>query len=152
MFTVRRHVKLNARTPKILVVDDDKALTQALSIRLSQANFQVHSVTSADQAAEIVFKVQPDLILLDINMEGYSGLEFHECLRITDRGRKIPVVYLSGQDNPIHRESAAEQQAAGYLLKPYDSATVIRLIREVLGNRAEGLGICVPVERSTRPN
>ncbi len=105
-------------------------------MRLKQADFNVRSATSADAAAEIVFRMHPDLILLDINMEGYSGLEFHECLRITERGRRIPVVYISGQDNPIHRENARKQEAAGFVIKPYCPFEIIELINEILAAKS----------------
>jgi len=118
--------------PRILVVDDDVPLTRALERRLQAAGFDVRTVNHARAAAAVVFQYRPDLVLLDIEMPSYTGLEFHECLRGSDRGRGIPIVYMTGHDCSIYREQAREQGASGFLAKPYEASTLLDTVRETL--------------------
>jgi DNA-binding response OmpR family regulator len=117
---------------RILIVDDDTALRTALSIRLRGAGFDVLDSANPEAAAELAVCQRPDLILLDINMPRYTGLEFHECLKFTKRGREIPVVYLSGERDEIHRQTAMKQGARAFVTKPYQPEALIRTICDVL--------------------
>jgi DNA-binding response OmpR family regulator len=121
---------------KILVVDDDQTLTQALGIRLKAAGFEVVAVHCGETASRTAMRERPDLILLDIDMPHFSGLELHECLRNTDHGRDIPVIYLSGNDSEIHRAEAYRQGARAFVSKPYDPAKLIKAIRTALARSA----------------
>src|SRR6185503_9584338 len=103
----------------IVVVDDDDALRQALSIRLRAAGFEVLSSEHPDSALKLVLHHKPALLVLDIEMPGYTGLEFHECLQLSNRGRSIPVLYLTGRDSSSYRLRASKQGASGFMTKPY---------------------------------
>ena len=118
--------------PRIMIIDDDAALREALTIRLKAAGFEVIASAHPDAALQPVLRLRPDLLLLDIDMPCYSGLDFHQCLRVTDRGRNIPVVYLSGHDTPSHRQEAFKQGARAFLTKPYDADTLLATINGVL--------------------
>lgn len=116
----------------IIVIDDDQALTRALSIRLRSAGFVVHVANDGASGSRLVVKERADLILLDVNMPGFSGLELHECLKCSDRTRDIPVVYLSGADSHFARVEALQQGARAFLSKPYDPVQLIQTIRGIL--------------------
>jgi DNA-binding response OmpR family regulator len=117
---------------RILIVDDDKALATALSARLRAAGFEVFAAYCADTASKLVLQKRPDLVILDIEMPHYSGLEFHECLQMSPRTGNIPVIYLSGQDSTTYRTEAFRHGAQAFVSKPYDSKKLIALIQEVL--------------------
>ena len=76
--------------------------------------------------------IGPDLILLDIEMPNYNGLDFHECLRVTERGRNIPIIYLSGTGTPPNRRDAFRLGARAFVAKPYDVDELLATIRGVL--------------------
>ncbi len=82
---------------RILVVDDDKALTQAMAVRLRHAGFEVSVCNSAHEASDIVVRYHPSVIILDIDMPGYTGPEFHQCLRGCVRSKIILV--LAGESS-----------------------------------------------------
>lgn len=117
---------------KILVVDDDKALTKAMALRLGAAGFEVHVCNDAHEASDTVVRCMPGAIVLDIDMPGYTGPEFHQCLQFTRRARHIPVIFLSGHDTEANRRIASVQGAAAFLTKPYDSDELIRTLHSVI--------------------
>ncbi|MBI4717231.1 MAG: response regulator [Planctomycetes bacterium] len=122
--------------PKILVVDDDVAMTRALAIRLRAAGFEVVVAHDADRGSRLAVSERPDVILLDVDMPHYSGLELHECLRFAERVRHVPVVYLSGNDCATNRAVAFQQGARAFLSKPYEPARLIQTLNEVVAGSA----------------
>lgn len=123
---------------KILVVDDDKALTKAIAVRLQSAGFSVVVQNCAHDASSSVVQCLPDLIILDVDMPGYTGLEFHHCLQFSSRARDIPVVYLSGRDCADNRRIAFEQGAVAFLTKPFDSNDLVVSIKSILELQSAG--------------
>ena len=81
--------------------------------RLRRAGFDTRAVETAEAASRVVFGMRPDLIILNIDTPRYSGVDFHEYLRTTDRGRSIPVLYLTRHDTWINREEACRLGAVG---------------------------------------
>ena len=118
--------------PKILVVDDDRPSALALTVRLRAAGFEVLTAEDAESASTLALRERPDLMLLDIDMPRYSGLELHECLQFSERGRRIPVIYVSGDDSVTNRMLAQQQGARGFVAKPYEASQLIRTIECVL--------------------
>jgi CheY-like chemotaxis protein len=131
------------RVPHILVVEDDPNVATVLGSRLESFGYRVCGVVRrGDEAIETVFRRQPDLVLMDILLEGeMNGIEAaHE---ISDRC-DIPVIFLSclGEEEVI--DSAIRTNPYGYLVKPYDnielrSAIEIALVRHQASREREQL-------------
>ena len=117
---------------RILVVDDDRALVLALSVRLRAAGLEVLTCHSAHDASHIAVHERPDAILLDIDMPHFTGLELHECLNLAARSRHIPVIYVSGSVNPIHRQIAFRQGAKAFLGKPFEHQALLAMVHSVI--------------------
>ena len=117
---------------QVLVVDDDKSLTLALSVRLRRAGFNVLTANSADEASMVALREQPELIILDIDMPHFTGFEFHQCLEFGARVKGTPVVYLSGHDNETNRREACAQGARAFVAKPYDATELVEIVRAAL--------------------
>lgn len=115
---------------KVMIVDDDRALTVALSVRLSAEGFDVRTSHSAHDAVARVLHERPDVILLDVDMPSYTGPEFHQFLQLTERARGIPVVYMTGHDTEGNRRTAIEQGAATFLTKPFEIPHLLSVLRE----------------------
>lgn len=118
--------------PTILLIDDDASLRHGLSVRLRSAGYEVRSAGHPDAAINSALLEPPDLIILDVHMPRFNGPEFHDCLRFTDRGRRIPVVYLSGSNTAESREAALRRGALAFLSKPYDPDELLATINKVL--------------------
>ncbi len=117
---------------RILIVDDDKDLTQALSVRLEDASFEVAVANSADEASQQALRFRPDVIVLDIDMPHYTGPEFHHCLQFAKRARSIPVIYLSGHSTDSNRREAFAQGAKAFIAKPYDLGHLVETLHDVI--------------------
>ncbi|MGE0479835.1 MAG: response regulator transcription factor [Phycisphaerae bacterium] len=127
--------------PTILLIDDDASLRHGLSVRLRSEGYEVRSAGHPDAAINAALLDPPDLIILDVHMPRFNGPEFHDCLRVTERGRRIPIVYLSGSNTAESREAALRRGARAFLTKPYDPdellATIVNVLRSSSG--AEGV-------------
>ncbi len=124
---------------RILVIDDDRALARAISIRLEAAGFETVIAHDARTGSKLAVRQSPDVILLDVDMPHYSGLELHECLKFSERARHIPVVYLSGNDSQSTRAAAFRNGARAFITKPYDAARLVRTLREVIAQSTIGV-------------
>ncbi len=121
--------------PKALIVDDDRGLTTALAMRLRAAGFETLTANSADEASRFALREQPDVIIMDIDMPAYDGLELQECLKFAERGRNLSVIFLSGCDTESNRLKAIQQGAAAFVAKPYEWSSLRDTIHSVIAAR-----------------
>ena len=111
---------MNAQPPQkrlILIVDDDKILTEFLGELLARAGYDTMLAHSADQALALISEREPDLALLDIHMPGMSGLDLAKQL---NRNTAVPFMFLSGRGDADAGKQAAAYGAVGFVVKPVD--------------------------------
>ena len=99
----------------ILVIDDDTDIVAGLAKVLTAAGYTAHCCGDADAALASVRKVQPDLIISDINLGGENGLQLCERLRKEEGLAEVPLMFLSGADSGHHPPFA---RSRGDLLSP----------------------------------
>jgi len=80
---------------KILIVEDEAPILQALSDKLSRENFEVYEARDGEEGLDSAFKNQPDLILVDVMMPKMNGMTMLKKLREDERGVNIPVIILT---------------------------------------------------------
>jgi response regulator NasT len=102
------------RSRRILVVDDDRDLARLLAGELTQAGYEVTVADSADEAVAAVMTASPDLAVLDIRMDGKSGLQLATLLR--DQF-SVPFVFLTGVDDERTVREATAAGALAYIVK-----------------------------------
>ncbi len=118
--------------PLILVVDDESQVLEQVAEVLKKANIDCHCCTTAETAVVDAETVHPDLILSDINLGGYSGLEMCERIKQNADMVDVPVMFLSGAQIPdIIRRSHAVG-GSYYLRKPFDPEVLVELIDKAL--------------------
>ncbi len=113
----------------ILVVDDDPAIVEAISVILEDEGYKVHSSMSGDS----VYHLQPpypNLILLDIWLSGHNGAELVTYIKSHDSLKAIPVVMISA--NRDLEKIASQSGATRYLAKPFDIDELLSLVRSLL--------------------
>ncbi len=102
---------------KILLVEDEKILTEMYRDKFSQAGFEVLSTSEAEKGLELAKKEKPDLILLDILLPQENGIFFLTKLRNEPEIASIPVVAFSNYDDPETKIKAVKLGAKEYLIK-----------------------------------
>lgn len=114
---------------RILVVDDDPAILEALSFAL-QDDYDVQTCRDGADALSLLPLFQPDLILLDLKMKGLDGiLTLHAIRRAHPT---LPVVIVTGWSTKEWAERAADLRVSGYLKKPFDIDQLTHRLAEVL--------------------
>lgn len=102
----------------ILIADDDRILTQVLSIRLKKAGYRVVVVYDAMKAILAALRNPPDAILLDVNMPGGTGLQVLRQLKNSSATKQIPIIVISGSLDPATAALVTSMGADEYLGKP----------------------------------
>jgi len=122
------------RTDKavVLVIDDDADIVAGLAKVLTAAGYSAHCSSNAEGAIECVRKLTPDLIISDINLGGYSGLELCQRLRKEEGLTDVPLMFLSGAQIPDIIRRSHEVGATYYLRKPFDHNVLLELIDKAL--------------------
>ena len=117
---------------KILIVDDDKLIVSALSIRLKAEGHEIVSAYDGPSAVQIAKTHAPSLIVMDINLPFSSGLRAVKQMREATGSAKTPVIFLTASKVPALREQAIGLGAAGFLEKPYDANELVALVRQAI--------------------
>lgn len=122
--------------PKILLVDDEQAITANLSPFLERSGFVVTVAADGEEALARVSGFSPDLIVLDILMPRLDGRE--TLRRLRQAGNWTPVILLTQVGESTERAMALEEGADDYLNKPFDPHELVARIRAVLRRARPG--------------
>lgn len=118
---------------KILVVDDEKDIVELLRYNLEKENiFEVFTAYKGRDALNIIKKIKPDLVILDIMMPEYNGYEICKELLSTPSTSFIPVVFLTAKDNEIDEIIGLELGAYDYIHKPVSPKKIIARVKSIL--------------------
>lgn len=115
---------------KILVVDDDLELSGLIAFALRQAGYLAIEAANGPDALEIFDEEQPELVILDYNLPGMSGLEVLKRWR--DAGRVAPVMMLTVRADEEDQVLALDRGADDYLTKPFSPRTLLARVRALL--------------------
>jgi FixJ family two-component response regulator len=111
---------------QIAIVDDDPAMRQAVGRLCGAAAMPNRCFSSAEEFLTSDALEDSNFLILDIQLPGLSGFELHEHL--VSRGIRLPVVFITGQDQPLSREKARKAGAAAYLTKPFAAADLLAAV------------------------
>ena len=120
----------------ILVVEDESAIAELISINLRHAGFEVTIAANAEQAQAAVDGVLPDLIILDWMLPGQSGLALAKRWRAEQRTRELPVIMLTARADEADKIAGLDAGADDYLTKPFSTNELMARIRAVLRRKA----------------
>ncbi len=119
--------RMVAHQSPIAIVDDDPAMRQAVGRLCGAAALSSRSFSSAEEFLASDAQEEASFLILDVHLPGLSGFELHEHL--VSRGIHRPVVFITGQDQPLSREKARKAGAAAYLTKPFAAADLLAAVR-----------------------
>jgi two-component system KDP operon response regulator KdpE len=118
---------------KILIVDDEPQIRRVLRTTLTSQGYTVAEARTGDEALEQVRAERPDLILLDVNMPGISGLETCREIRASS---DIPIIMLTVRGSEKDKVQALDAGADDYVVKPFGSEELMARIRAGLRRAA----------------
>jgi two-component system, OmpR family, response regulator MprA len=116
--------------PRILVVDDEPAVRQALARALALERYEIALAADGEQALDLIAESSYEAILLDIMMPGISGLEV--CRRMRAGGIRTPVLMLTARDAIDDRVAGLDAGADDYLAKPFALRELMARVRALL--------------------
>jgi CheY-like chemotaxis protein len=124
-----------ARARLVLIVEDDKATGDLLATAINdERGYTAVAVENADEALSAMARSAPDLLLLDIQLPGMSGLELYDRIRADARFRTLPVVFETGGGRE-HAQQLRDRGVATYIKKPFDLEELVRFVRRLIPPR-----------------
>ena len=133
--TVNRHMK----NERILIVDDEAAIREMISIALDLAGFDCIEAEDALQAHHLVVDERPALILLDWMLPGMTGIELARRLKRDENTSEIPIIMLTARGEEDNKIQGLDAGADDYITKPFSTRELISRIKAVLRRRAPQL-------------
>jgi CheY-like chemotaxis protein len=121
------------RKPRVLVVDDDAAVRELITVNLELEGFEVASAEDGVAALAAVDAFGPDLVTLDVMMPRLGGFETLERLRADPRTASIPVVMVTSRTRAADRARAEELGVAAYVTKPFEPGELVEVISRLTG-------------------
>ncbi len=119
--------------PTILIVDDDEALTDVLSLRLQRQGFETATASSGEDGLAKARSQRPALVVLDLRLPDMDGFSICQELADSPETCAIPVIILSGMEHPDILRRARAAGCSYFVRKPYDPNALLILIREAIG-------------------
>jgi adenylate cyclase len=112
---------VSPESSRILIVEDTPANIQTLTATLKERGYQISVATNGRQALEVVARVQPDLILLDVMMPEMDGFETCRQLKASGQWRHIPIIFLTAKTDTADIVKGFELGAVDYVAKPFNA-------------------------------
>lgn len=119
---------------KILLIEDDRALAQLISETIEKYGFDVIIGKDFEQLDLEFATIQPDLVLMDVNLPYFDGFYWTKMIR---KQSNVPIIFLSARDHPMDQVMAMEYGGDDYLVKPFVNEILIAKIKSQL-RRAYG--------------
>jgi two-component system phosphate regulon response regulator PhoB len=120
----------------ILVVESDSAFQQLIGLNLTRAGHCVSCVPDAEAALDALAEAVPDMVLLEWDLAGQSGIALIRRLRAHPRARDVPIIMVSARDGEQDKVLALESGADDYITKPFSPREMIARIHALLRRRA----------------
>jgi CheY-like chemotaxis protein len=116
---------------KILLADDSVTAQNMGRKILADAGYEVITVNNGSAALKKIAELKPDIIILDVYMPGYNGLEVCERLKEAQETSRIPVLLSVGKLEPFKPEEARRVRAEGYIVKPFEASELLSALSKL---------------------
>ncbi len=116
---------------KILLADDSVTAQNMGRKILADAGYEVIAVNNGSAALKKIAELKPDLVILDVYMPGYSGLEVCQRLKESQETSRIPVLLSVGKLEPFKPEESQRVRADGYIVKPFEASELLSALSKL---------------------
>jgi CheY-like chemotaxis protein len=122
----------NPKKMLVLIVDDDPDFRRIVQVILEQAGYATAQACDGREGLELFGKLEPDVLLVDINMPVMDGVELCRKVRATERGRSIPYLLITVRSQIDVLKEGVDAGATDYVLKPFSPPDLLsRLARAI---------------------
>jgi PleD family two-component response regulator len=129
---MKTHTELATRPPRLLIVDDEPANREVLTVILAREGFTIASAASGEEALKSVAEEPPDLILLDVMMPAMDGYQVAARMKSCLATRRIPIIMITALSDQATRQRARHAGADDFFTKPLDRIALCLRVRELL--------------------
>jgi two-component system, OmpR family, response regulator len=119
----------NATEPHILAIDDDPAMRRLIAEYLQEHDLRVTAVATGEEMAQALVRDPPDLVVLDLRLSGEDGMQLARRLR---NESSVPIIMLTGRQDPADKVMGLELGADDYVTKPFNPRELLARVRAVL--------------------
>lgn len=123
-------------TQKLLLVDDEPGLREAVQAYLEDSGFEVNVAANAQQGWQLLEKTLPDLVITDLMMPQVDGYQFLKQMRQDPRFKALPVVFLTARGMTSDRIQGYQAGCDAYISKPFDPDELVAIVQNLLQRRA----------------
>jgi two-component system chemotaxis response regulator CheY len=118
----------------ILAIDDSRTIRTLLSMALEKAGFTVTTAVDGVDGVEKFQQMHADLVITDVNMPNKDGFGVITDIRNSDTNRAVPVLVLTTESGAALKEKARNAGATGWIVKPFDDASLVAVIKRLTGS------------------
>ena len=118
----------------ILLIEDEQNMLEALSFILRRAGWNVYTHSNGNDANEVINKLKPAVVVLDIMLPGKSGFDVLRDLRSSEVGQKTPVMILTARGQEKDRDAAKILGADLFMTKPFVNSEVLNALEGLFDN------------------
>jgi CheY-like chemotaxis protein len=116
------------RSYRILIAEDFEENRTALKLMLKLAGFEVLEASDGQEALNLTLRHRPDLVLMDISLPEIDGLQATRQLRCNEEFKQLPIIIISGYDNPETRDEVSSAGGTDFMSKPIEFDELKKLI------------------------
>ncbi len=115
----------------VVLVEDEINIAEAIRFLLSQEGWRVETLANGGAAVDVIRKVSPDLVMLDVMLPGKSGFEILHELRADPIFDDMPILMLTARGQSRDREMATKAGVSRFMTKPFSNAEMLDAVREL---------------------
>ena len=123
---------LRPRVPRILAIDDSELMHRLLRSRLQLEQVEIHCALSGEEGLRMAEELRPEVILLDIDLDGIDGFEVLQRLKENPRTRDIAVIFISASCETMDRVRCLDLGAIDFIPKPFEMAELKARVRSAI--------------------
>ncbi|MEI8011111.1 MAG: response regulator [Candidatus Omnitrophota bacterium] len=120
---------------KILIVDDEKDMSDILTLRLEANGYQVIKAYDGQEGLEMAHRENPDLMILDLMLPKMEGYKVCRLIKFDQKYKNIRIILFSARAQESDKKMGADVGADAYIVKPFDPVVLLAKIRELLGEK-----------------